>query len=122
MPHRVKAHNRRRRRLGPATVSNRHKADSVKALLGNPSQSPIAGLTAQAERHARITEWLEKQLPRALAVRITGVVERQDTLVIFTESAVWSARVRYAVAEIEPVLRQAFPQFSVVSVRVMPAA
>jgi hypothetical protein len=106
--------------VGLTTVRNRHKPDSVKALLGNPSQSPVAGFTAQAKRHARITEWLEKQLPRDLAGRVSGVVERQDTLVIFTESAVWSARVRYAVAEIEPVLFEEFPQFSVVSVRVAP--
>ena len=106
--------------MGATTVRTRHKADSVKALLGSASHSPFKRLSEQAQRHARLRKWLEMQLPQDLVARLSGVVERQDTLVVFTESAVWSARVKYAVAEIEPILRREFPNISVVSVRVMP--
>jgi hypothetical protein len=48
-------------------------------------------------------------------------VERGDTLVIFTRSAGWSARVRFAVAEIEAQLKSAHPGIARVEVRVLPA-
>jgi hypothetical protein len=41
-------------------------------------------------------------------------------LVIFTESAAWSARVRFAVAEIEVELKRAHPAIAAVAVRVLP--
>jgi hypothetical protein len=106
--------------MGAGPVGIRHKSDSVKALLGRASHSPLARIQEQANAHERVRKWLETQLPPALVPRLSGVVERGETLVIFAESAVWSARVRYAVAEIEPALRLAFPQLSVVNVRVKP--
>jgi hypothetical protein len=84
------------------------------------SKTPLARIKEQAAVHARVREWLEKQLPNELVARLSGVVERDNTLVLFTESAVWCARVRYAVAEIEPALLNAFPHLSVVTVRVLP--
>ena len=59
-------------------------------------------------------------LPREAVQHVSGVVERHDTLVIFTESAAWSARVRFAVAEIEGELKRAHPQITAVAVRVLP--
>jgi hypothetical protein len=106
--------------VGRKTAGIRHKADSVKTLLGNPSHSVFGRLNEQARAHERVRKWLENQLPQELVARLSGVVERQDTLVIFTESAAWSARVRYAVAEIEPALLREFPNISVLTVRVMP--
>jgi hypothetical protein len=106
--------------MGGTPVSNRHKADSVKALLGSMSKTPLARIKEQSDSHTRVRKWLEKQLPADLAARLSGVVEREDTLVIFTEAAVWCARVRYAVAEIEPALLREFPHVSVVTVRVLP--
>jgi hypothetical protein len=120
MPHRVKPDNRRKPRLGRKTVGIRHKADSVKALLGNPSHSVFGRLNEQALSHQRVRKWLENKLPQDLVGRLSGVVERAETLVIFAESAGWSARVRYAVAEIEPALLREYPNISVISVRVMP--
>jgi len=59
-------------------------------------------------------------LPREAAAHVSGVVERHDTLVIFTASAAWSARVRFAVAEIEGQLKRAHPGIAEVAVRVLP--
>jgi hypothetical protein len=47
-------------------------------------------------------------------------VERDNTLVIFAESAAWSARLRYVMQELEPEIKQAQPTIQQVSVRVMP--
>jgi hypothetical protein len=47
-------------------------------------------------------------------------VERDGTLVIFAESAAWSARLKYALHELEPVIRASQPDIQQVSVRVMP--
>jgi hypothetical protein len=49
-------------------------------------------------------------------------VERADTLVIFTASAAWSARVRFAVAEVAGQLQSAHPGITAVAVRVLPKA
>ena len=59
-------------------------------------------------------------LPREVAKHVSGVVERHATLVIFTASAAWSARVRFAVAEIEGQLKCAHPRIADVAVRVLP--
>ncbi|HEY4210533.1 MAG TPA: hypothetical protein VGM84_03540 [Steroidobacteraceae bacterium] len=53
-------------------------------------------------------------------MKISGIVERDGTVVLFAESAAWSARLRYAVQEIEPRLREAHPNITAVKVRVLP--
>ena len=66
-------------------------------------------------------EWIAQHVAEPLRARITGVVERDGALVIFTESAGWGVRLRYAMAELEPELRREHPQVSRVLVRVLPA-
>jgi hypothetical protein len=65
-------------------------------------------------------KWLESELPAEAVAHLSGVVERGDTLVVFTESAAWSARVRYAVAEIEALIKKECVGIQKVVVRVMP--
>jgi hypothetical protein len=48
------------------------------------------------------------------------VIEREGTLVIFSASAAWSARLRYALMELEPQIRAEFPALTAISVRVRP--
>jgi hypothetical protein len=48
------------------------------------------------------------------------VVERAENLVIFAESAAWSARLRYAVVELDDDIKRANPAIRSISVRVMP--
>jgi len=43
-----------------------------------------------------------------------------DTLVVFAESSAWSARLRYAVVEIEAQIRAAHPGITEITVRVLP--
>lgn len=73
-----------------------------------------------AERDWRdlLSAWLDP----ALLARIAGIAARPPRLTIYAESAAWSARLRYALAEIEPVLRARDPAITRVEVRVRPKA
>ena len=82
----------------------------------------LARVTQQAASQRDWRRWIEERLPAELKAQVTGVVERGDTLAVFTESAAWSARVRYALAEIEPAIRKESPAIRQTVVRVMPAA
>jgi hypothetical protein len=88
--------------------------------MGERGGLALARVSQQAARQKKWREWLAEKLPAEALVRLSGVVERGDTLVVFTESAVWSARVRYAVAEIEPLIKKEWPGVREVMVRVMP--
>ena len=121
MPNKPQSDKPTRSRFGRSNPRTRRRAvDSVKELLKRPGVSPLARLTDQAARQAAWRRWLEARLPSQAALRLSGVVERDDTLVVFTDSSAWSARLRYALAEIEAELRSAHPGIRRVSVRVLP--
>jgi predicted nucleic acid-binding Zn ribbon protein len=91
---------------------------SIKHLLARaPVLSPIADLGA---RQAFWLSWLGARLPENLAARVTGTVQRGGLLTVFAESAAWSARLRYALQELDAALREADPNIKRVSVKVMP--
>jgi hypothetical protein len=115
MPNKIKRNKRHTTRLRRPRPSS----DSVKDLLARAPPA-IARLSQQAARHELWNRWLALHLPREVAAHVSGVVERHDTLVIFTASAAWSARVRFAVAEIEEELRAAHPDITAIAVRVLP--
>ncbi len=77
-------------------------------------------VTAQVDRQTFWRSWLDAHLTAEIAGKLTGVVEREGTLVIFAESATWSTRLRYAVLEMEQEIRAAAPGITAVSVRVLP--
>ncbi|HEY4873414.1 MAG TPA: hypothetical protein VIH77_04235 [Steroidobacteraceae bacterium] len=95
-------------------------ADSVKDLL-TANIPALQRVSEQAARQGLWRAWLDEHLPEEARTNISGIVERRDTLVIFTRSAAWSARVRFAVAEIEEALKRAHPKIARVEVRVLPA-
>jgi hypothetical protein len=64
--------------------------------------------------------WLCRKLPTELAPHVVGVVERGERLVIYASSPAWSARLRYAISELEPQLRAAAPALISIAVRVQP--
>ncbi|MFI4906699.1 MAG: DciA family protein [Steroidobacterales bacterium] len=92
---------------------------SVKDLLTRavPVLSRAAGQTA---RQAFWRPWLETRLPPELPPRITGITERDSTLVVFADSPAWSARLRYALQELRAQIQEAQPEIKEVTVRVMP--
>jgi hypothetical protein len=115
MPNKIKRNKRHSRRLRPLSP----RADSVKDLLAR-AHPALARLSDQAARQELWRRWLALHLPGEVAKHVSGVVERADTLVIFTASAAWSARVRFAVAEIVGQLQSAHPGITAVAVRVLP--
>jgi hypothetical protein len=95
------------------------KPDSVKEVLRRACPT-LARVSDQAGRQSYWRQWLTQQLAPQLTSHLSGVVEREDTLVIFTDSAAWSARLRYCLQELEAQIKQAQPTIQHVSVRVMP--
>ena len=117
MTRRNKRGESRFRNTTAAPVSNR--TDSVKDLLAHLTPG-LRRVTEQAQRRDFWTEWLDAHLPAEITGKLTGVVEREGTLVIFAESPAWSARLRFAVQEIEEAIRAARPGISAIQVRVLP--
>jgi hypothetical protein len=94
---------------------------SVKELLLR-SAPGLTQVTDQAAREGFWSEWLCRHLPTEIGAQIRGVVERDGTLVIFAASAAWCARLRYALQELDPQIREAAPQLTTIAVRVQPRA
>jgi hypothetical protein len=115
MPNKIKRNKRDKMRLR----SRKLTGDSVKDLLAR-SNPALARLSDQARRQALWRAWLDAHLPKEAGAQVSGIVEKHDTLVIFTASAAWSARVRFAVAEIEEAMKRAHPAIAHVVVRVLP--
>ena len=92
---------------------------SVKDLLARavPVLSRAAGQTA---RQAFWRPWLQTHLPPELPPRITGITERDGTLVVFADSPAWSARLRYALQDLHAQIQEAQPDIREITVRVMP--
>jgi hypothetical protein len=95
------------------------RAHSVKDLLARRAPS-LMRVTAQSARQNFWSCWLSQHLPAELRARVSGITQRAGTLVIFAASAAWSARLRYAVLELEHEIRAADPAVTEVKVRVLP--
>ena len=108
--------------MGLRPVSTSRTVESVKALLSRSSQSALSDVAQHRQSQKDWRSFLSSKLPAALASRVTGVVERDENLVIFAESSAWSARLRYAIAELDEEIRRANPAIKSVNVRVMPKA
>jgi len=92
---------------------------SVKELLARRLPT-LTGVTDQARRQNFWNEWLSAHLPAQIRAHLSGVLEREGALVIFAESAAWSARLRYALKELEAELRAANFELADIELRVRP--
>jgi Dna[CI] antecedent, DciA len=119
MPKKVRRYKRGSSTVSSGAVGNSRRPDSVKELLAR--RAPIlTRVTTQTARANFWHDWLSERLPPQISVRVSGVVEREDTLVIFAESAAWSARLRFAVQELEREILDAAGGPKSVVVRVRP--
>ena len=96
-----------------------HRADSVKDLLGQRTPA-LTRVSNHITRERIWSEFFARRLPIELTSHLSGIVEREAALVIFAESAVWCARLRFAVAELRADIIAARPTIQHVEVRVMP--
>ena len=115
MPNKIQRNKRGKGRMRRCVRS----ADSVKDLL-TANIPALQRLSQQSARQELWRAWLHEHLPEEARTHVSGIVERHDTLVIFTHSAAWSARVRFAVGEIEAALKRAHPSIVAIEVRVLP--
>jgi hypothetical protein len=95
------------------------RAHSVKELLGRAAPA-LTRVTDQAARANFWQRWLSTRLPAEIRARLSGVIERDGTLVVFAESAGWCARLRFALLDLEPQIRACCPAINAVTVRVRP--
>ena len=122
MPNKLHRNKRGGTRNSATSVSKPfRRPDSVKDVLSRLTPT-LTRVSDQAVRQDFWKQWLSQHLPSELTPKLSGVVERDNTLVIFAESAAWSARLRYVMQELEPEIKQVQPTIQQVSVRVMPKA
>jgi hypothetical protein len=120
MPNKLRRDKRGGSRKSATNVSKTFRSpDSVKDVLGRLTPT-LTRVTDQAARQTFWKQWLAQHLPSELLPKLSGLVERDDTLVIFAESAAWAARLRYVMQELESRIKQAQPTIQQVNVRVMP--
>jgi hypothetical protein len=119
MPKKMSRNKRSNPRMSSRTVPRYSRPDSVKDLLAHKLPG-LKRVTDQAVRQSFWNGWLCGHIPAAMRTKISGVAERDGTLVIFAESAAWSARLRYAVHELEGEIRAANPKLTEIEVRVLP--
>jgi hypothetical protein len=94
------------------------RAHSVKDLLTRAGPH-LTRVTEGAERSEFWRIWLNEHLPPELGQHVSGAAEREATLVVFAESAAWSARLRFALADLEHEIL-AGGSLAAVRVRVLP--
>jgi len=120
MPNRLTRNKRTSRRARATDHSNSlPRPDSVKDLLA----SRMPALTRVSDQSARQQFWgriLAAELGAPLAAHICAVVEREHTLVVFAQSAAWSARLRFALQEAHASIVAHRPTIQHVQVRVLP--
>jgi hypothetical protein len=95
------------------------RTHSVKDLLARVVPT-LTRVTEAVSRQNYWHKWLSEHLPAEIHARISGVTEQHGMLVVFAESSAWSARLRYAILELEPAIRAAAPELTGIEVRVLP--
>lgn len=109
----------RHKRKNQSSAAGHSGARSIRDLLTR-SVPVLSRIGDQSARQAFWRSWLAAHLPAELATRITGVVEREGALTVFAESAAWSARLRYALQELDGQVREADSNIKRVAVKVLP--
>jgi hypothetical protein len=120
MPNKPPRNKARTSHFRQKTRGRSRLGSSVKGLLAGSRNTVFSRISAQKTAADEWRSWLETRLPEELSSRISGLVERDGSLTVFTESAAWSARLRFALAEIEKEVRKKSPEVTGIAVRVLP--
>ena len=84
-------------------------------------QGWLIGLEREVGAQRQWLSWLTEALPAELRDQLVYAVQRGPELTVLAASAAWSARLRFALAELEPRIRAHHPDIVKVTVRVAPA-
>lgn len=116
------------RRLNPPRPENR-------GGLTGPRQAPKqinqllsrnkvlgAAIARQSTTQTSFETFFSGRLEPALSRQVSHYVEQAGKLTVFVSSAAWSARMRFALAELWPQLLLEQPQLTSWAVRIQPAA
>ena len=119
MPKKMQRNKRGKAPMRSRTGLAAHSVHSVKELLTRRTPG-LMRVTAQSARQNFWSCWLSERLPADIRSKVSGLSARGETLVIFAETAAWSARLRYALLELEHEMRAVDPTLTVIKVRVLP--
>jgi predicted nucleic acid-binding Zn ribbon protein len=92
---------------------------SVSELLARAGGATLRQIKLQPFDWATL---VRERLSAELALHLRAAEFADGRLTLFTESAAWSARLRYAMADAEAALRGAKPEIREIVVRVAPAS
>jgi hypothetical protein len=120
MPKKMSRNKRNRSTFRAGVILRTPPAHSVKELLAKRLPPLLKRVTARAAREHFWQNWLRGHIPEPLRARICAIVESDGVLTIFAESSAWSARLRYAILELEHEMRAADTALTSVRVRVLP--
>jgi len=98
----------------------RGRAQSLDSIM--KKQGWLHDLERQMGAQRQWLDWLAEALPAELRGQLVYAVQRGPELTVLTTSAAWSARVRFALAELEQQIRARQPDIVKITVRVAPAA
>ena len=80
----------------------------------------LPALVGEVRSQSTLLAYVRGKLAPELAQRLCGAEQQQARLVLFTESATWAARLRYALPEVAVHIHRDLPLVRETVVRVMP--
>jgi|SRR5688572_10598035 hypothetical protein len=92
--------------------------------VGDLISARLPTLAQRAPASDETSEWhvaVMKGLGTALANKVNRCSLENGRVTVVTESSAWAARMRFALAEVEPRLRELIPGFRELAVRIRPA-
>jgi Dna[CI] antecedent, DciA len=100
MPKKPTADKKTRARNVLPKAAFRKAPTSINDLLLR--RSAFQQLAARIPEQKSWSDWLRALVPAELAAHIVNVIPKGAELVVLADSAAWSARLRYALAALEP--------------------
>jgi hypothetical protein len=105
--------------FGRAGARRHGSAQRVDGIM--KKQGWLQGLERELGAQRQWLAWLTEALPAELQGQLVYALHKGPELTVLAASAAWSARLRFALAELEPVIRARAPDIVKITVRVAPA-
>ena len=109
----------------PHRDKQRARPGSPPKTVGDLISARLPTLVERARKDAQASEWqvaVMKALGPDLGVKVNRCSLESGKLTVVAESSAWAARMRFALADLEPTLKGLIPDFRELQVRVRPAA